>query len=356
MEKEGVIINSQPKKWEANQYLATVGYQTVRYSAGFLKANVANYFKDFYADWTDFFEYFGVQCKLARVSSSLGFPTKEVSLLQIEINKEPCVLVIDKKIKEIILETFLKKNSPHNPNLTILTEYIEKKFLYSLSQSFKGKFPLKFSYLKLLQPVSKIKNNNLGGVICLTFEINGKIGYVWFGLSNKITDKIDGDYKKENALEPDSDADQLRVDLTILLAENAIPTSKVVDYTKVGALIEIGEFKEIEILVEKYNQVIAKGRLYNFNNFFAIKISEVIQPVTRVEDAFSGVTTINVEFDCVEMTQKMLKENLQPGGFIVTAKNLNDLAVALSIGGEAVAFGEICIVDGKLSVLVTERA
>ncbi len=344
------LVNYTPKKWNAKETLPQVDDLKIRYNSGFLKTNFTDFFSPFYTEWKKLLEFFHIHCELISITPVLKYPKENLTAASISINKQPCYMAFDQEIEQAILGAFIK-NQLHQ-NVSSITEYVQKKLLYSLKNSFKGNVLFKLGYDS---PISIDDIKDVFGVVELCFKINNKNASIWFMLNQEMTDRIDTFYKNKSGRERDDETDGLNIELTIILASLTVQTSCLSDYTKTGAVIELGQPQDTKVAIEKYNQIIATGELYNFNDHFAIKITDITKPQIKIEDVFSDTTTVNIDFDLVEMKQKEFKTQMQPDSYLTTIKNISDMGVTISVAENTIAVGEVCLVNDKLAVRITEK-
>ena len=317
----------------------------VKFSRGFLAADLTLLFADFPQYWVSTFQSVGAEVQLVDVRRALYFPQELSRIVVVEINGESSVVGIDEMSQELICSTLASDALPIGQE--ILIEYLERRLLTTLTKSWNNPDPL-FCYYLSSDWEDEVEI--LGGVE-LQFTINGRPASIWFGLGPRMLDELDRLWKRHLLRNAPSKFDDEVSTLTIDVAQLAVPPATLIDYLRAGTIIDLEVPREDIYTLSLNGQPWGRGRLCRYNRALAVEVVDMqpaqIQPT-------QGRTRVVVELARLEVDQNTLLEYRQVGSIIPFGKTIGSL-VSVMINSEHVANALLGEVNGRLAMSVVPK-
>jgi flagellar motor switch/type III secretory pathway protein FliN len=331
------------------QTLGELSANDVRYSRGFLAADIGSFFPALTGQWRPFFLGIGIDVRVTNVHQVLYFPQDLGRIVVVEVSGESGVIGIDEMSQDILAQAFA-------PDITgvaseMLIEYLERRLLSSLTKSWGGREPLQFQYLSSdwADEVEVI------GAIEVELMINGQKAIVWFGLGPRMLEEMDMLWRSRLSARAgqselanfDDSVHLLTVDLSFL----SVPPAMLIDYLRAGTIVDLEIGIPEMVTISKNGEPWASGSLKQFNGMFAVEIQDLApQPVESVE----GLTRVAIELARTELDEHALREYHQVGAILPTAKQVSEIA-SIVINGENVGSAFVGDVNGNLALNILSK-
>lgn len=334
--------------WSVEEFVTELTQNEIRYSRGFLRCNPSEWFEGIGLHWAPLLHSLGSEVELASVEKTLGFPDNLLSLSRLEIDGETAVLGVDKNC-ERSLSRLIAQDMPRQASAVML-DYAKRRFVSSLIKTWsRGSSPVSW-YLGS----EKIEVDGIVGSIGTRFNLGANVCEVWCGFGPRMVGRFDLMWREKLYHERRRDLENLgdeNTEVSIELAELAVPPVQLIDYMKVGTVIDLEAVASDNVLVKADGQPWLEGKLRNFNSRLAV---EVTSDEPRAFHCPSECTRVSVELARMELDPEGIIEHSQCGAVILTNSTFSSQAV-LVIGGERVASVGLGMVDGRLVMEVLPK-
>jgi len=317
----------------------------VKFSRGFLAADLTLLFSDFAQYWVGLFQAAGADLQLIDIRRALYFPQELSRIVVVEVNGESSVIGIDEMSQELICSILSPDAMPASQE--VLIEYLERRLLTTLTKSWNSPDPL-FCYYLSSDWEDEVEI--LGGVE-LQFTLNGRPASIWFGLGPRMLDELDRLWKRHLLRNAPSKFDDDVSTLTIDVAQLAVPPAMLIDYLRAGTIIDLEVPRDDLYTLSLNGQPWGRGRLCRFNRALAVEVVDLQPPqIPPVQ----GRTRVVVELARLEVDQNTLLEYRQAGSIIPFGKTIGSL-VSVMINSEHVANALLGEVNGRLAMSVVPK-
>ncbi len=355
MYRSGRVVTEKKEDleiWDPKVGLEEVDYNYVRFGHGFLLSDMKKWFSDIASDWSPLFYSLEMEVNNVEVEVSLDFPDLD-RIVPVEYDGEIGVIGSNVETQKILSQHILKKELTEEDEISsdILIEYLERRLISTLSKAWKGSvvsFPCSYTS----QDLSEVE---VVGVVKLSALVNSKPISVWFGLGPRVTERLDRDwchYISENPTIEDIEWEEDDVSsISVDIVELAVPPALIIDYTKVGTVIDLESKLSNKVIIKKNGHVWADGELSYLNGRFVVKISNISKPK---EEFPKGSTKVTVEIARVELSRESLIEYSQENSYLLTNTSIGSTAY-LVISGERVAKSEIVLVNGNFGISILPK-
>ncbi len=335
---QGQSVSLTP--WDSQRYVRKVDPLEVRYSRGLLRCRPEKWFPGFMSQWLPLAHSLGVEVKVTEVKPVLAVPRNLKVGFAGSVDDEPIGVFTDEVSLETILEAFSPGISPQASML--VAEYAARRFLTSLALSWSGPEAsvVRFESEKDPQKIAAT------GAVKFGCEINGGAVTVWLAMGKLLTERLDGLWRRQ--IRSATKVGEGGIEVRMEIAQLAVPPSMLVDYMKVGSVIDL-EVPSSDIITLRHS---GKGWLparlcaVGGNLGFEV-VSGPIAPQALPE----GTTRVAIEFGVTQFESAMLLEMAQVGAMWDTGLPLSD-KVILSINGEKVGDARLCLFEGRFAITV----
>ncbi|MFN8391707.1 MAG: FliM/FliN family flagellar motor C-terminal domain-containing protein [Bdellovibrionota bacterium] len=328
------------------QTLSELNANDVRYSRGFLAADPSSYFNGLVEHWVPFFMGLGLEVQVNAINKVLYFPQDLSRIVVVEISGESAVIGIDDLSQDVIAQAFAPGSDAAAAE--VLIEYLERRFLTTITKTWNGREPLICQYLSSdwADEVEVI------GAVELELLIGGQKAVVWFGLGPRLLEELEISWRARVAerlgLKDTANFDDTVHLLTLDLSFLSVPPALLIDYLRAGTIVDLELPVPDTVTLSRNGEPWARGVLRQFNGMFAVEIIDTKpEPFQPVE----GMTRVAVELARTELDERSLQEYAQRGAVLPTAKQVGSIA-SIVINGENVGSALVGEVDGRLSLSI----
>lgn len=337
------LLNSAEISWKTLDWIKVlpgISNNTYLCSKGFISADLSVIFSGIADSWISFTQALGGSLRFEKISKHDYFPENLNRVISFEYAGEKGVIGYDAITQEAI--ALLLSPQITEDALDIALEYLELRLLTLLSKTLKLQGEDKFYY----SDNDHTEEVEIVGAVNLELLLGNKKGSIWFGLGKNLVEKISV-YWLENYL-TEIGASNLGVEikkdnvLTLVLDGLGITPADLIDYTRVGAIIDLDRpFSNLAIL--RLNQKdFAEVELMILETEIVCLIKKML--VIEDED-FKQIPTLTVELGLF----KEVSSNYLFTGAVLKLENLTPY---FSFNSEKIADLEIAQIEDKLVVKV----
>ena len=356
MRSEGTILDGSKSRWEAwepEHELRSFSLGDVRYSRGFLRADMTSWFERLPGDWVAFFRSVGSDVQLASVETGLEFPEGLDRIVAVEFDNEPGVIGMSSATEQLLSDVVCRDVDRRAAELVV--EYLERRFLSTLVRCWSGMLPISCLYAAN----SGSEEVEVSGVVHLSLLIGGAPCDVWAGVGPKMLDRLDETWRdllrtkaQQEHQEPGS-GEHL---VSVQLAEISVRPEMLVDYLRTGTLIGLTLPVSSDVLLRLDGAPWAFGSLGQFSggqsgNRFAV---EIVQLTSEEPSPKDSATHLQVEIARVSLDGNEVLYHSQPGAVLLT-KTLVGASAPLLISGEQVASAVLGQIEGQFALNVLPK-
>lgn len=321
------LLNSAEVSWQAWDWITALPRMSNNVylcSKGFVNADLSVTFPGFADPWISFAQALGGSLRLEKISKHDYFPEDLNRVVSFEYAEEKGVIGYDAITQEAIA-TLLSPQITEDA-LDVALEYLELRLLSLLSKTFQIKGEDKF-YFSDNEHTEEIE---IISAVHLELSLANKKISIWFGLGKNLIEKISS-FWLENYL-PQFGVEIKKDDvLSLVLDQLAITPADLIDYTRVGSLIDLDrpfsnqailklnqkDFAEVELLVVETEIVCLIKKLLVFED------ADKLIPSLTLELASFNKASINYLFNGAVLKL----ENFNPY-FSFNSEKIADLEIA----------------------------
>jgi len=337
-------------QWDLSADLVELDLNEIRLGRGFLRASISEFFNGVTADWLPLFHSLGAKVELEAVEVGLYFPNNNFSrLTTFEAEGVLNVLGMDDNAQAAIIG--MVETGIDGVKAEIVIEYLERRLLSSFTRYWTGAGTLDcfFHQSEVVEEVELV------GAACCKLVINDKPLEIWFGLGQKVVDKIDlswREYVLQQVEEVNGSVDSQAVaTVSVELAELAVSPVMLIDYMRSGTTIALSAPVSSRVLVRVNDQPWANGELSRFNGRFAVKLLDFDVVYERAE---AGMTRVQVELGNAELSMEAIYEHQQVGVCLLLPAPVRPNA-SLIISGENVASAVVGQINDQFALNVLPK-
>lgn len=322
----------------------------VKYSKGFLAADLSRFFGGLADHWVSLFRASGSSVHFVGCNKQLFFPQELARIVVIEVNGESAVLGIDEVSQEILAQSIAANVGQGAQEVVV--EYFERRLLTSLTKSWSGTEPLLCYYLS----TEWAEEVEIVGGVELVLEVGGKTVNLWFGLGPRLLDDLDRAWRRNLARQPiakgaghfDDQIARLSIELTSL----SVPPATLIDYLRAGTVIDLEQPFDDMVVISLADEPWARGRVCRSGDSLVVQVTDLSPPSTPSSDGKSRVT---VELARTELDQNSLIEYRQIGAIIPFSDPVSP-SVSLVINSEHVANAVLGEANGRMAIHVVPKS
>lgn len=349
-------MDSQTMKQDVNflalaleQRLTDLNPLEVRYSRGFLCADLETYFPTLADHWKPFFLGAGVELRLNAVVKHLHFPQELGRIVVVEAAGESCVIGIDELSQDVFARALVRNVGQTAGE--VLIEYLERRLLTTLTKSWGENEPFVCYYLSSdwAEEVEVI------GAVEVELLVGVEKATVWFGIGPRALDMFDRIWRnrrsKAKSVRGRTEFGDSVHSISVEIAQLSVPPAMLIDYMRAGSVIDLEMPVSENVVLLKNGEPWVGGVLRQFNGSFAVEVTDLAPPGL---ETIEGATRVQVELARVELDENAVQEYFQVGAVLPTSRQVGSPA-ALVINGETVAQAILGEADGNLALSVLPK-
>jgi hypothetical protein len=332
--------------WDPSKQLKVYDANHVRFSLGFLRSDPSTWFKRLGQHWLTLFHAVGIEVRVKDVAVSLDFPDGLNRVTPFEIDGELCVIGLDSESQQAIVHGIAPGCEEIERDITI--EYIERRLISTLNSTWAEiNHPLNCFFSPTTNPAEVF------GSVSVTIQVGEFPCVLWFGLGPKILERLDTMWRAK-LIEKQSgeiDINGGLKNLSIQLAELAVPPAMLIDYMRTGAIIGLNIPVSSEVILKLNSQPWARGTLGQFKGNFAIEITSLQPP----EFAHPEQTTaVEISIAELEVDDEAVIEYGQVGAILPTNTALTATS-SMVINNEHVTSALVGQIDNQFALNVLPK-
>jgi len=241
-------------------------------------------------------------------------------------------------------------------------EYFERRLVSTLNSSWQGEDSYIISYTEIFRDAGV----EVQGAVRLSLEKDSKSFEIWFGLGPEAISAISElwrDELKKKWLSEKGSIPKVDTSVSASLGFLSIKPSELIDYTRSGALIslDLEELSQVHLLSD--------SKPWGSGSLVRGKSGRYLE-VKSFQSAESNLgpheTLVSLEISKIELSPGEMLEGSQEGAVLTLNDYANSdllgedesvdretLRVSLVVGGEELAIGDLLMLDGKPTVLIS---
>ena len=328
--------------WEPKDYLQDIPQSEVRFSRGLFAFDVARYFSTLLDDWTDFWTKLDSEIHFSGISPSFEIPHSISRVVQVEVGGSRAYLSLSTDSITNLLSVF--DVDFLNGSEDLVLEYLERRFVSSLTRAWKGKGDLSFSYVASIDTLPE-------DVAC-SFSVNFKIKndiQICLLLTEESA-KLISDLALKELKNKDISSGVSSVGVRV--SELAVSPATLIDYMRAGTVIDLSVGLNQEVDLFKDGAYWFSGHLRTSAGKYVVQYSAVRSKDISVP---ASSTKLGIEIARGQVDRNLEKTFLSEKAIFETQTPIEALAT-LVVGGEDVAQGSLLVIDDeRLGIRVRGR-
>jgi len=320
----------------------------VKYSKGFLAADLPRFFGGLADHWSALFRASGASLTFVGCNKQLYFPQELGRIVVIEVNGESAVLGIDEVSQEILAQGIAPNVGQGAQDVVI--EYFERRLLSTLTKAWSGTEPLLCYYLS----TEWADEVEIVGGIELVLEVGGRTVNLWFGLGPRLLDELDRAWRRNLSRQPlaksahfDDQIARVSLELTSL----SVPPATLIDYLRAGTVIDLEQPFDELVGISLNGEPWAQGKVCRSGDSFVVQVTD-LRPRSSVSS--DGKSRVTLELARTELDQNSLVEYRQVGAVIPFPDTVSP-SVSLVINAEHVANAVLGEANGRMAIHVVPK-
>lgn len=323
-------------EYNFQDHIKPVSNEEIKYSNGFLKAKIENWFPKISDQWESFFINLNIDFKFQHIDSEIVINSETPSLSGI-IESEAFKFGL--KIEDS-LSSFFKNHLASKTELTTFKQYVTRRILNSLLLSWNSFNNQESSFTDTTDSEDNIPSNWVAKVN-LYFRLNGIDQKISFYLNESLTDNLNALWLK-----------QLRSRSTQTLRAGVISfeiASKFIESKDFASVLKNGSTINVDQEVSNKALLLYEGRpwlpaeIFYCNNNFVAKISSGSQISAKSK---GSMIRLSFELASHEIDPITALEVNQRGAFIKSEIEVGDIAI-IKVNKEEVGKAKIYVDSGN---------
>jgi hypothetical protein len=336
-------IQSGIRVWQPEKVLPYLEPSEARYGSGFFCIDPIALVPTIASQWIPLAHTLGIEATLLECQAVASMPSGLTSISKLEIDGEVAYLGFEGEAEKVIADAVLGEYDKLTASL--LLEYLERRFVTSLTRAWAGETPLTFAYVG-----GEVgTKTEVAAAIRIVFEVQSQNVTFYLGLGTRIVSEIDRFCREKLKSEhhvPKAFASRNGVLLSILLGDISVQTAELIDCLREGSLLSLESTLSDKVMITLEGEIWAEGVLRQYNGRYAV----ILVNFTPKAKRFSQSTTkIEIEVAQIQIERSALEENAHFGGVILTDSALGSI-VSIIISGEHVADAVACELHGRATV------
>jgi hypothetical protein len=254
------------RAWEPERLLQAFSSHQIRFHRGFTAVDPQKWFPALNAHWIPLFHTVGADFVVRGIQKDFSFPRDLPILFAIELDNEPAVLGLKRSCAQALTNAVAP--GAQGAAAEVVLDYLERRFLSSLSRSWGGEGPLSCQHVGNSPNLSSV-----AAVVQLSLTLSGDSCDVWLGVGPKALERLNSfdvsDSKRDNV---DSGG---KVSVSLDLAELLVPPELLIDYLRTGTVIGLELPVRPQVIIRANETAYGIGKLGRFDDRFAVEFIEV---------------------------------------------------------------------------------
>ena len=327
-------------QWDYQTQVRRCDPLEVTYSRGFLRSRPERWFPGINATWLPLTHSLGVEIRLIEVKPLLTAPKGLEFSYAASVDNELVILSMDADSERTLLDTMAPGSS--ESGRAVVREYLARRFVSCLASSWSGPE----SSTVMFHPDRSEENVDVAGAVRVTIMVNGNQSQIWLLLGRYLVEKLDGLWRRQ--IQSSSKTSEVPVNLELEVAQLAVPPSMLVEYVKVGTVIDLEVPVSDTLTLRADNQPWMPARMCDVGGNFGFET--VAGPV--VSGALpEGTTRLSIQLGSITLSPAELSEMSQIGAIFDSKLPMTD-KIKLVVNGEVVGSGQLCSYEGRFAVSV----
>jgi len=326
--------------WDPQENIRSVSAVEAVLSCGFLRCRPDRWFPGFAAQWIPLAHSLGIDLKILEVVPQMHLPENPGIGYSATVDGEPMSIFMDKEDSKILTDIMLPESSREAGDLML--EYMARRFVSSLALSWTSPESSEVKFDSERDPHQVA----CAGAIKIIVSVNHSQCIVWLGLGRILVEGLDRLWRRQIHSAALDGPDE--VDVSLEVAELAVPPSMLVEYTKSGTVIDLETLISDSLLLRIDGKPWMPARLCNIDGKFGFEITEGAASARSVPE---GATRISFELGRITVKGQVASELTQKGAIYQTDLPLND-EVDIVINSKKVKKAVLCNFEGKFAVSV----
>lgn len=327
--------------WDPKRSVRSFDPAEARFSRGFLRSRPERWFPAFAAQWLPLAHSLGAELRLIEVKPLLLAPRGLDHGFAGTVDDEPIGIFLDADSMRVIIDAVSPGGTPAAQSVVL--EYLARRFLSSLAVAWSGAESSVVQFQSEVDPFEIPQH----GAVKLTVMVNNNYCTVWVGLGRRLIERLDGLWRRQlhsNVRKGDSGGSLLRMEV----AQLAVPPSTLTDYTKPGTVIDLETLVSDSITLRVDGKPWMPSRICDVGGKLGF---EILPGPVSVPTLPEGTTRLSIEFAEIPFDANSLAELGQVGAVWQTAIDLGN-QIVLTINGEPIARGTLCVYEGRFAISV----
>lgn len=323
--------------WNPEQ-LEKMNSDLVNYGSGFLSSRLERLVPSLSAQWGPLFHTLNIESKVLSVIPTLDVSSANYGFVGI-VEEEEFAVVVDKE-QAGYLSSLLVPNSD-SISLDIISEYLARRFISSLSTSWSGvdKDSIKFDSQKEISLV------NARAAIKIELSVNNKNINIELQIGEKLLSKLDGLWRRQTS---SFNVSQLKyTNLALVLEKINVPVEELNTFLEVGAKIPLEFSGNTPVSITNEDDVISLAKLYNCDSSFGFKILSK----AKIPDYKPNMAMLSVVIGDLNLPLEKSGLLTTVGSYISTDLALTN-QVSVSLEGKKVASASIMVDGSQYSLII----
>lgn len=342
MDSKATRSNIELLPWLPGEVLLPVKPNQARFANGFLKCQPQGFFPGLALHWDPIFHSFNIQVEVKRVTPSLSvsLPTR-IHGYAARLGEERIGLFIEQDLAARLVDAIVP-NTEHGTEEVVI-EYLARRLLRSLSDSWSGQMR---ELPKFEGPVSIREIDGIAAVdvILAVNKVPGKFTVI---LGAKMALMLDKLWRKLSSVNSRL-VDIPEGNISIEIAQLAIPPLLLADYVRPGAIIDLSVGLTDSVILRSSGMPWCRGRLMKDGHSFAVEIGESNMTNSQLPD---GASRVCFEMGQFRITAEHVESGIQLGSILSTEIRASD-RVNIVVAGQQVGAGFLKIYGNRLALVV----
>ncbi len=330
-------------RWDPNKYLRPIDSAEAHLSRGFLRCKPEKWFPGLATQWLPLAHSLGIELKVLEVKTILSLPTPLPFGFAATIDGEPMCLYLDEPSSRVLVDAVIPEASLGARGIGL--EYLARRLITSLALSWSGSEGTVVKYDSGLNP----RTIPCAGGIKITTKVNNELVTVWFGLGERMIERLDGLWRRQVQTSSKS-SQETASNIRIEVAQLGVPPSMLTDYIKPKTIIDLEIPLSDLVILRLEGKAWLPARMCNSDGMLALEIlpGPASSPLVP-----SDMTRLSIEMGILPVTASELAELSQPGVVIETGFPLTHNA-KMVVNNETIAEAELCVYEGRFAITVSE--
>lgn len=328
--------------WDPARLLRTVDAREARYSRGFLRCKPEKWLPGFPTHWLPLAHSLGLECKALEVKPVLSLPGPRPMEHAFggTVDGEAVGVYADADSARVLLNAVIPSSLPGGAQVVL--EYLARRFLASLAMSWSGPESSVVQFDAQALP----REGEIAGVVRFVVSINGEQCQIYLALGRALVERLDGLWRRQ--VQSTAKAGEGNNQLSIEIAQLAVPPTMLVEYLKTGTVIDLEVPVSDSVTLKLGGKPWQAARVCSADGSIGVETlpGPVSSPLLP-----EGTTRLSIQFGTLAVDPVIVAELAQPGAIYPTGLPLSDM-VQLIINAERVGSATLCTYQGRYAITV----